>query len=162
LGNDIAKKIFDNAEVFHLAYNSLNNLITQDMRYLIPGAVNGALALELYMKCLYMLEKHELVKVHELEKIFDKLSTETKETLKNNFNLCLNTKEVKDQLSLMEKESKMKPPADFRGFIEEAEKVFLKARYFFEKEQFSFNCYPKIREVLIKRINELDSNINPL
>ena len=157
MGEDQAQKIFDNAEIFHLAYQLLNK-----QGIIIPSVVNGALAIELYLKCLYMLEKQKREKIHDLERIFDKLSIETKKTLEENFESSINKKEVKESLSEMERISKIKSQTNFRTFLEETGKVFVRARYFFEREQFSFHCYPQIREVLLKRITELNSNIRTM
>lgn len=169
---DLAKHIFNNAEWFHLASCLLNRATSKQFRlqdqgikqhfvYLIPSAINRALALELYIKCLYSLEKHEEpIPTHQLELIFDKLNTSTQEILDKEFNIYLNSPKFQERTVLLKKAGcKLAPPTNLRNCLQQSGKVFVKARYLYEGETWSQNCYDEIRKLLVKMIIIKESSI---
>jgi hypothetical protein len=54
---------------------------TQFLFHGVPAAVNGALALELYLKCFVALEGHPIKRTHRSSKLYGMLSTSNRERI---------------------------------------------------------------------------------
>lgn len=122
------QSILMQADRFHHAALCLNS----DSLLLIPSWMNGALALELYYKCLHQILYGKVPHTHQLYTgIYKKLPTEIQEHIKSNFNNEVG-KRPKESLNHLENHDEIPFSRDLEFTLREAEKVFIGARYIFE------------------------------
>jgi hypothetical protein len=80
---DLAHTIFQSAEQFKLAYSTLQQANTGALN--VPMTVYGALALELYLKSLIVLEEKEPPYIHDAVKLFNELKPETQKRISGHY-----------------------------------------------------------------------------
>lgn len=78
-------RIFQSAEAFFRAVYALQDAAQAGNRNIVPMvlAVNSAFAFELYLKCLITLERDSFEGGHDLQKLYDQLSPETRRELES-------------------------------------------------------------------------------
>ena len=91
---------------------------TQFARFGIPFVVNGAFAIELYFKTLYMIHSGSLPRGHNLSKLFDGLPIGTRTAVNNAASDKSSTSEV-----------------SWIGYVKEVSEAFVQIRYLFEQKQ---------------------------
>jgi hypothetical protein len=77
------KQLFKAAEVFREARDLLYSKLRETrLRLAVPWGVNDALALELHLKCLLLIEQGTYPEEHNLKELFRNLSRQTKDVLR--------------------------------------------------------------------------------
>ena len=131
--SDTAKAMLVQARSFDQAASLVNSAGSQSMRLLIPSWVLAALALEIVLKCLYLLDlgSEEIPKTHDLSKLFCALRSETQTLLTSEFEQCLRDRDMRD-VAAIEAKSGICVPRDLLGTLQHAERVFVECRYIYE------------------------------
>lgn len=85
---DPARDIFLQAARFELAAMLLKDQLTihRKFHFMPPFVTNAAFALELYMKCMIVMQGGEVPAEHDLEYLFSNISRVTKAKLRKRFN----------------------------------------------------------------------------
>lgn len=163
--DDKGKLIFASAKMYSAAAHKLNDTSNCDPSMLIPSMVNAALALELYFKSLYVLERNEEFKLngrysHDFASLFDELSESTRREFIDGFNNVLAARDMND-VETFERDYKMRVPRDFKSNLAEWSTVFTRVRYVYEFKskpngsQKSMMFFPEIEklamDVILKR-----------
>lgn len=79
------KQVFKTAEVFRASSVILGNLINQGMpQYMFPWVVCSSFSLELYLKCLILVEGGSS-KGHDLEQLFSKIAPESQKRIRASY-----------------------------------------------------------------------------
>jgi hypothetical protein len=86
LATDV-RRLFHNAEDFRLAFEKLDWCIHEQNRFVMPTHTLSALANELFLKCLLVVENpsRDPPRTHDLAVLFKKLTLESKEVLREEF-----------------------------------------------------------------------------
>lgn len=131
--------MFENARAYSKAAYLLNqkafgpSFNIQDMDLGLPSAVNAALALELYFKTLYFLEKGEDFRVkgkysHDFHLLFGQLDIYTRQPMEFAFTESIRHRDMSD-IEKLEKASSVLAPRDLIGNLFVWKDVFVNARY---------------------------------
>lgn len=152
--DDRAKSIFLTAGLYSKAARLMNGASGSDPSLLIPSQVNAALALELYFKSLYFIEKDCDFKVnerhsHDFHALFNALSSESKNMLIEKFQAAISSRDMSD-VATIEREAKVEVPRDLEGNLQSWSGVFTKVRYVYDKpkQSVSMMFFPEIEEAL--------------
>jgi hypothetical protein len=99
----------------------------------LPGSVCAALALELYFKTLYILEKGIDFKVngkhsHDFQRLYGLLNMETRQTIESTFSRLIEKRDMSDVLDF-ERSTRIPIPRDLVGNLSAWKDVFVKVRY---------------------------------
>lgn len=134
---DRAQSILRTADTYSRAARYLNAVVENDPSQLLPSLVNAALALELYFKSLYFIEKKQDFKIngrhsHDFHALFNELSVELKNKLQIEFQTIMKPRDMKD-VRAIESASEVKVPLDLTGNLESWSDVFTKVRYIHDK-----------------------------
>ncbi|KTR27887.1 hypothetical protein RSA11_04275 [Exiguobacterium indicum] len=159
---DKAKLIFEQARRFRNAGAILGNKLSETSDpglYMAPFIVNSSFAIELYLKCIYVIETKEEPKyVHKLEQLFDNLSDFSQFITSDIFSR-LNEQEgsyhaLKDKV----------PDFDWslRGVLESASQAFVKWRYSFDGDITSFPSAGAVINALEACIFVLREDLNDI
>ncbi|OGX78214.1 hypothetical protein A6395_13410 [Exiguobacterium sp. SH31] len=142
---DKARQIFLQARRFTNAGGILGDKIseTNDLDlYLAPFIVNTSFAIELYLKCIYVIEQDKEPKfIHHLDELYNKLSKESKGYISTVFEMINQTEHsyhaLKDKV----------PDFDWsiEGVLRSSSKAFVNWRYSFQSEVTGF---PSSRAVI--------------
>ena len=121
--------------------------------HIIPTTVNSAFSLELYLKCLRIIEGNPAGNTHDLECIFDKLLPESKKAIRKYFREELNRKPIVIQLRAAGYSNRK---LQFRFILRNAKDAFEQWRYYFERKRKtkSYNAEAirhSVRRVIIER-----------
>lgn len=136
---DTAKQIFLQARRFRNAGNLISQALSQtndvDM-HIGPIIVNKAFATELYLKCIYYIEKGRAPKKggHDLGKLFRQLSNESRDTISGYFE-ALNSM---DPLHLELKKHVPELDESLEKILDAASHAFVSWRYNYEYKPTSF------------------------
>ena len=108
----------------------------QQMDLGLPSVVNAALALELYFKTLYFLEKGEDFKVngrfsHDFYLLFGQLGSSTRQRMESAFAESIKNRDMSD-IEKLEKASSVLGPHDLIGNLSVWKDVFVNIRYIHE------------------------------
>ena len=95
-------RVFRQAEIFLAASDLLSNFIlppgivpgASDARMVIPRMMNRAFALELYLKCLILLDGGTIPMSHEYDVLFNRLSDLTKADLERRYEESIQSNSV--------------------------------------------------------------------
>ncbi|MBG9585560.1 hypothetical protein [Cytobacillus firmus] len=152
-----AKDIFKSANNFHVAAITLFEKLdeTKDVgTYLAPNITVSSFTLELYLKCIYMLEnKRAAPNMHALDKLFDLLSIESKHIIEYVYNSLVQRSPSIQELKriFLEKDLRLE------SVIKEMSHAFVKWRYSYEKKQLpDYTGASEIIEGLKARIRMLE------
>ena len=139
---DKPRKMFENARAYSKAAYVLNQqafgppLNIQYMDLGLPSQVNAALALELYFKTLFFLEKGEDFKVngrfsHDFYLLFGQLDSSTRQRMESAFAESIKDRDMSD-IEKLEKASSVLAPRDLIGNLSVWKDVFVSMRYIHE------------------------------
>lgn len=152
--NFSAKEIYDQANNFLAASNVLNEKLreTDDIgTYIAPIITNTAFCIELYLKCIYMIEKGQPAQGHFLDKLYRKLSKESRDLIEAIYNMLL----PKSQTDMFLKQQMPEMKTDLDSVLKEMSSAFIKWRYSFEGNITGFPASGPIIDALKGRIKIL-------
>ena len=124
--------VFDTASAFDRAYHILSATLTDKPYVRAPSPplyTCAALSLELYLKCLLIIEHGSYIEDHDLSKLFNLLRSQTKRALKKRY-----AKWVKEETVFPE----LLNFTTFEALLEACKLTFTKGRYSFELNPFSW------------------------
>lgn len=132
---DLAKDVFMQAYRFRSTARVIGDLLkNSDDRnidlYFDPFVVNASFSIELYLKCICIIEsgKKKAPYMHELDKLYDSLSVEVQNKLSDVF--------IKENEKLgtyhLAKENKPDFEWSLKNVLKESSKAFIKWRYSYE------------------------------
>jgi len=115
-----------------------------------------ALSLDIYLRCLYALDRNRAYQGHHAKQIFDALSDETKRKVTEYYDRSAAGSEFIQQAHSKHKEIKGTAAAlDLEHVLQEWGDA-LKGRYFFAPEhKISFLAFAELEEALVQRIEEI-------
>ncbi len=126
-------KIFMQAERFRRARHALDKTADVEIKvgWLgVPLVTISAFAIELFLKCLLLIEGGKLTKVHDLDYLFGLLPEHVRKEIEALWDARPQPDEV--QWAFIESQNKIKVPRDLRGQIRESKDAFVRIRYGFE------------------------------
>ena len=153
---------FENASLL-LEKETLKNinsnviLKNQQNSHLIPATTLFGFSLELYLKGIYFFENSQICKEHDLKILFQQLSLESQNSIRDFYYKCPNKKELDGTKKKYEELSKINISDDFEEQLTSLSKTFIEFRYIFEKPTLTKDLYYRdiVRISIINRINEL-------
>jgi hypothetical protein len=86
---EVTTDMYLNALAFHVAAQALDALPDSQLVYW-PMVTNEAFALELFLKCLHRVRRRR-IKGHDVVKLFEKLGSNDRKTIRTNYNLIVAT-----------------------------------------------------------------------
>lgn len=120
------KAVFNTAEVFR---GGSQILATHGMpNYMFPMVICSAFSLELYLKCLIRIEGGESENLHDLEKLFLKLTPESQKTVR----ACYEAQRPNLDTMFATVKGVPTPKTDFDFVLHASAKAFEHFRYAFE------------------------------
>lgn len=154
------KEILGAAEIYSNAAFQLNVPLQEgeNLYKLFPSQMLAGLALELYLKSIYFMEKNIDFKKngrfsHNLEDIYEELEESSKEIIVSKYYQLIKDRDMTDIRNL---EKAMNIPIDtsFPSMLKNWNGIFVYARYFYEgtKDCRLMLLYPEIRDSLISLI----------
>lgn len=151
---DRAKSIFLTAVSYSKAAQIINSESNTDPSLLMPSQVNAALALELYFKSLYFIEKSTDFKIkgrhsHDFSALFFELSENSRQDLERRFQELMTERDMLD-VQRIESVSKVIVPRDIAENLQHWSDVFTKVRYIYDKpnKAKSMMFFPEIEQVV--------------
>jgi hypothetical protein len=131
-------------------------------RLFIPHIVNGTFALEVYLKCLYFIEKSESIHGHHLKKIYDQLTPETKRQVKIAYEKTIADSGEAKIITEFMRQKKVDMDWRLEKVLEDMSEAFIRYRYAFEFARFKpFLGYVELVTALRSRILELRPELKP-
>ncbi len=127
--------IFAQAEGFTDASTSMldaSNIPTGNMMMRVVSVATSAFAVELYLKCLIVIEGKPVPREHNLSRLYAKLSADTQESLQAHYQAFL--PEYLPTMVDTRPASVPRGPRDYVSALSNAERKFEQYRYFFEAE----------------------------
>jgi HEPN domain-containing protein len=152
--SEYAHKIFRTAEIFYAVERQmLDEIYHQRLVAHIPMAVNGAFAMELYLKALCTLDLGSTPKGHKLADLFRLLKSTTQQQIEDRFNAWKTAEEME-----IDQGEVVSIPVDLRDFLERSTDAFTVFRYAFEPGSakkgtgyFLGDVTPAVRRVIVDR-----------
>lgn len=140
-------KVAKIATTLTLGKQSLNH-------YLEPSLSLCGLSLELYLKAIYYYEFNKTTSGHHINSLYDKLKTESKESIKEFFEKTT-TKYLEDNISFIT--DNIIPIISFEETLIELSDLFVSTRYMYENSGIEKNLIFRepMRQGIVNRINEL-------
>lgn len=148
------KSIFTQANNFLAASNALNEKLseTDDIgTYIGPIITNTAFTIELYIKCIYMIEKRQPVQGHFLDKLYRKLSKESRDIIEAIYDMLV----PQSQTIMMLKQQVPDMKIDLDSVLKEMSGAFVKWRYSYEGNLTGFPASGPVIDALRGRIKIL-------
>ena len=149
-----------------LALGSQSSQRTRDLA--VPSAVNAALALELFLKTLYFLERGEDFEVngrpsHDFHALYCKIQDQRRQKMDGFFAQRISKRSMSD-VEQMERESSLLVPRDLVGNLKSWKDVFVKCRYIHEPpgKAISMFFFPEIEDSISDAILALRPELAPL
>jgi hypothetical protein len=131
--------IFETAEGFYQAYELLGKLRYQDQRVLSAHFTNAALACELYLKCILVIENGDCPKIHSLKTLFQRLRKDTQIAIRTTHD---NQSAIDNGHALWRAQGMM---TDLDSLLDSGHDAFTVTRYVFEESmRKDFAFYPDI------------------
>jgi hypothetical protein len=171
--NDKPTGMFQNACSYSKAAGVLNELAlgrqsSPRLRDLcLPSAVNAALALELFLKTLYFLEKGEDFRVngkhsHDFHRLFGQLDVQRRQKMEAIFAQKLSNRNMSD-VEQMERASSIPVPRDLVGNLNSWKDVFVRCRYAHEPQgrPITMFFFPEIEDSVSEAILTLRPELTP-
>lgn len=150
-----AKDIYDSANNFQAASNVLSQKIseTNDIgTYIAPFITVTSFAIELYLKCIYVIETGKPAPgIHDLEKLYGNLGEESKIVIEMVYNMLVQQDPIVN--AMKEKVPEMK--TDLESVFKEISGAFIKWRYSYEKKVTGFPTSGPIINALKGRVKIL-------
>lgn len=148
------KEVFKTAEIFRATPQILTNLIPREPQYILPLIICSSFSLELHLKCLILIEGGTPGKLHDLERLFSKLTPNSQKIIR----ACYEPARLKRDAMFagVYAAAKIAPRTDFDSVLHAGAKAFENLRYHFEgvaKDQ-GWMAGP-IRDCVRQRIIEL-------
>jgi hypothetical protein len=168
------RAIFSQANAFEMAAVKLSNIAGIEAgSTAIPRIVNLVFSLELYLKCLILLETNKSERGHNLKVLFSLVSTTAQQNIKNTYQDFLDKnphieREAKEFAALLQKHAaQFAIPSsftytgvDFDTIIDESKDAFQQFRYIFDptlnKNKVSFSTLQSIASAIKKAIWDLE------
>jgi hypothetical protein len=128
-GTEREKFILRSADAFHqTAQLALRCPASEQERFHLGLAygVNGAFAVELYLKCLLAVENRRIPKIHNLVSLFERVSPDSREKLKRRHD------ELETNNTVLSEFRKKGIKTDLDSLLRHAQDVFEQFRYMFE------------------------------
>jgi hypothetical protein len=124
--------IFSSADAFKraslLALQSVKHAKGGEKFHLgIVYGVNGAFAVELYLKCLLEIESGQIPATHNLKDLFYQLSRDSRGKLKRDHD-----KRIQDNSMLLSFRKRLGIKTDLHSLLEDGQDIFKQFRYMFE------------------------------
>jgi hypothetical protein len=149
-----------------LALGSQSSQRTRDLA--LPSAVNAALALELFLKTLYFLERGEDFKVkgrhsHDFHVLYCQLEVQRRQKMDAFFTQRLSKRNMSD-VEQMERVSSISVPRDLVGNLKSWKDVFVNCRYAYEPpgKPMSMCFFPEIEDSISDAIFPLRPELAPI
>jgi hypothetical protein len=156
-----SKQIFHAARIYSNSAYVLNSSVKlghDDLYNLMPSQVVAGLALELYLKCIYYIDKNQDFKLknrqsHDFDALFNELDASTKGLIISKYNSILETRNMIDIRNL-ESALNKKIDVSFISMLQNWNGIFVKARYFYENEigDKVMVLFPELEDALINCI----------
>jgi len=155
---EIAQKIYETAQRYSESAKILNSINLEQRK---SSQIMAALSLELYFKCIYLIENGKEFKVngnrsHDFKKLFEDLDEKTKDLIVSYYNILISTRDLSD-IKAIEKKMVGKHiiNTSFHSIIENWSNVFIKFRYSYEpaNRYIDMFFFPEIEEALLSIIN---------
>jgi hypothetical protein len=149
-----AKDIYNSANNFLAAANVLNEKLseTNDIgTYIAPIITNTAFTIELYLKCIYMIEKGRPTQGHYLDKLYGQLSKESRDMIEAIYDMLVSQSPT--VMILKQKVPDMR--TDLNSVLKEMSRAFIKWRYSYEGNITGFPASGPIIDALRTRIKML-------
>ncbi len=155
---DKSHKIFRIACMYADASQFLFNkgLSLQNPEFFITAIVNEALALELYFKSIYYLDKNKDFMIkgnysHDFYKLFKELNPETKRDIKCYFKDAL-TQQKLNQIKEIESKTGVSIPFDLETNLKSWSQVYVKVRYIYENnlDNLSMTFFEEIEKAVLR------------
>ncbi|RIE15886.1 hypothetical protein [Candidatus Cryosericum septentrionale] len=155
-----AKSVFAAATGFDesaaLLHQANNRVLSGPQRYvttpyLWPGVVCDALAVELYMKCLAVLERGDCLRTHSLRILFADLSPDSQAEIAQTFERLI----AANPLAQAMKAQVPKVSFAIHDVLREMDLVFEQARYVYENQLRGAYGLGELAQAVRKRILEL-------
>lgn len=130
---------------------------TRDSGVIHSLVVLRALALEVYLWCLYSLDRHKDYDGHDLKRRYDALSEESRERIRQYYHDCLEASPFITHVHAKHRDIKGHVPRlDFEHVLKEWANAFEEWRYFYEaKHKVVFLAYGEMEKALLLRIRDL-------
>ncbi len=134
--DDLAKDIFRTANIFNHAASVINKKMVEELENkgstMLPaaGLTNCMLALELYLKCLYVLESgKKIIRTHSIKELYDSITPAAQSEIQTLF------EEAKRQNPTMQALASQFPDNEYSldAVLELVNEAFIEWRYAFEK-----------------------------
>lgn len=93
----------------------------------IAFGVNGAFAVELYLKCLLQIECGQIPETHNLKELYYQLSRESRAKLKRSHD-----KDMQDNPMLAGFRQSLRIRTDLHSLLEDGQDIFIQFRYLFD------------------------------
>jgi len=160
--SDRGKAIYLNAKRYAKASYALNpaSSQSQDVDLFLPSLVNAALALELYFKALFYLEKSTDFRIsgrhsHNFSCLFDELVVSTQTEIEQSYDGLIRRRAMMD-VEAIEKASSVVIPRDLRGNLKAWSEVFVKVRYVYDSsgKYLPMMFFPEIEQSVLQAIYE--------
>ena len=158
--------ILINAERFLLAANHLTEALSRTGNPGLSTAfiVNGALALELYMKCIFVLDsKKPPLRTHDLVRIYDALCHEVRQHLNDSYRTVLNTNPAHRAMAIKIREMGIRNPQledpKIRTELEEVADAFVSWRYAWEGNLKGFAKFGELVRAMRATISYCDPSV---
>ena len=132
---------------------------TRRSEFLHSMVVLRALSLDIYMRCLYALDRNKAYEGHHVKQVFAALSDETRRKVTEYYDRSVAESEFIQQTHSKHMEIKGAAAAlDLEHVLQEWGDA-LKGRYFFAPEhKISFLAYAELEKALVQRIEEIRSS----
>ncbi|ARU60706.1 hypothetical protein CBW65_06110 [Tumebacillus avium] len=151
-----AKDIYNTANSFLAASNALNQKLseTNDVgTYIAPIITNAAFSIELYLKCIYLIEnKKPAPNIHQLDKLYKGLSDESKAVIEVIYNVLI----IQSGTDMAMKEKVPETNLDLDSVLKGMSSAFINWRYSFEKRFTGFAGSGPLINALKSRIKILE------
>lgn len=163
---DRAKTIFTTAKSYAKAARTVNSSVENDPAQLLPSLVIAALALELYFKSLYFLEKNQDFKVsgrhsHDFFALFGHLSAASRGKLSQEFENQIINRDMKD-VKAIERTSETSIPLKLEENLKSWSDVFTTVRYIYDRPKMIKHMmfFPEIEQAAINTVLTLHPEID--
>ena len=165
--DDRPKSIFQVANAYSKAAKLINKASSRDTSLILPSQVNAALALELYFKVVYYLDKGKDFKAngrqsHNIYDLFTNLNNSTQSAMRADFKEILENRDMRDIL-MIESIGHMEIPLNFEENLAAWSDVVVKVRYIYDflgKVKY-MAFFIEIEKVVLKAIQRLNPKLIP-
>jgi HEPN domain-containing protein len=150
------RKIYQLAEHYSEASKLLEDQAKgEDWGCSAPQLLVDSFAVELYLKCLYVLDKNIApLKKHDWDELFDELAPHTKAAIRDAFDRLIRSDPVLSRLAVINAEAVK--VTDFNRSLAAAKNTFDKRRYLFESQPTGEWFYAHLLREAIRSVTSMD------